>query len=195
VNLYGYCLGDPVGLADPAGLLSSLDTPEGQALIAEIAAEDSVLGPQATQTIRTLGPLAPLAGKGAETLNRAAEAGSEACPIVAETPWWRIAYLKGQTGESYVGEWLGGVAKNTSRIYSELGNYRIPDFIFGNQYWEAKNIVAFRLTPQMLETASLLPPGSSYNVAIPMSTYANISPTVLQAARDAGVNVMGVMPW
>lgn len=169
VNLYGYCLGDPVGLVDPAGLLPnlrgtpSLETPEGMQVMADLAAQEGAAGAESA------------AGQAARS------AASQASNRL------------GQAGEAAVQD-ATGLAKNTNSVRTCTGD-RIPDFVdkANRLIIEVKNSKYVSNTKQIRGIIDYAVKHEQEFVLLVRDETTRLSGPLLKAISDAGGSI-GLIP-
>ena len=136
LHAYLYCLNDPINRTDPTG----------QKSLAEMTAATKVWA----------------SGVAATGCNYANQAWQFARRILSQVNVRNIVQriaTKGESGLEYAmrmgrqGEYtvqnMLKVAKNTGRYFTNAGNFRIPDFIKGNVFYEVKNAAKLSLTAQI----------------------------------------------
>jgi hypothetical protein len=174
VNLYGYCLGDPVGLADPAGLFG-------------------VYNPRGTVTDKDPANAEIVAEFYGETVAEGAAGGAGAAGTAATaacnasgSQWWEVVRQKGLEGEAALARYLSGLGEtwDKARVYSaDRMSYRVPDAMTRTAGWfEAKNVAVLRITAQLRQTAEIAKlQEQSYTIFVRVGT---LVPPGVQAELD-----------
>jgi len=136
LHAYLYCLNDPINRTDPAGEFSLLDLLATRGLSMRLRAMAGTTSMAVMHFAR--GVINNLVAA-RNFLYRLAASGERGLDL---------AVRLGRQGERAARAALN-FAKNSQRFYTAAGNFRIPDGIVGNTFYEVKNVAYQPLTAQI----------------------------------------------
>ena len=176
LHVYLYCANDPINRTDPTGQLSLLELLSVRGITAKMNAAAASVGSAVMASARWL-------------VNNAIAVRNFLTNLASSSPkGLDLAMKLGRAGEQHAGKALQ-LAKNTQRFFTQLGNYRIPDFVNGNNFFEVKNVAQLAMTGQirdLMEIASAH--GGALTLIIRMGT--KLTGPLQQAYNSGAIDIV-----